>query len=1055
MYKPYYKIYLIWIFLACLMVSNKANAQSVNAANNTEKIFEKATVVDDFGKPLSHVRVTDANGHLVALTDSVGGFPITVKTQQILYLNRINFDQKVIKIDDKISLQFRMHRSYMQNLFKYNEPDSSFPQYYHALYGDVAKTSFLGSITTVSGNEMQNTPAPQYTYALTGRLTGLNVLQTSGFYNPPLSAQTDVDIFVGNIPKNSSGAGPTDNTQFNIQLRGHGASYGQSPMVIIDGIQREIYSLDPDEIASVSVLKDALSTILLGQNSSRGALVVTTLQPKKGKARLSFSAETGFQSSLKLPTPLSADRYAYLLNEALTNDGKNAAYTAADFDAYKNGTDPYGHPNVNWYDNILAANPMINRYNLNVTGGTDKAQYLVALGYLNQDGMFKTSDANSYNTNVNLKRYSIDSKINFNVNKDFTLGLNIIGRLENNNQPGAGTSNILNALLNTPNNAYPIYNPNGSYGGTTNYTNNLMAQVESSGYLAEQERDILVNLDLNYNLDRWIKGWWFKANGNVSVQSASYLNRSKQVPVFQLGVSNHGDSTYTRFGNTVNQNNNYTSTSWARYWYTRLSTGYNRDFGDNSIGAYLLYDQKQTLLNYDLPSVLTNYALKANYNFKEKYFLEGGADYGGYSRYASGHQYGLFYAGGIGWDVAKENFIKDNISWLNQFKLRATYGKTGNANVDYYGYYIWRAHFQSFVPSYGIGSSYPAPIGQSEGSTLANINATWEKAKKMDFGLDLALFNNHLKGTYDYYHERYYDVMQSRGSSIALVGANYPAENIGVDLYTGHEFTLTYQNSLNDFSYFITANASIQHSKVLFMDEQYEKYPWNVHTGLPVGQRFGLQASGFIQNAIQADTVATISGYTPKVGDVLYKDLNHDGVIDQFDVSPLGGERPLIYYGLSLGISYKGLEINMLLQGVQNNELYVANSAIDAGFQGQNNGYGQAYQQIENRWTPENASNPMYPRLTAGGNGYNYGSMIYTSSSLFLHDDNYFRIKNVGIAYNLPYKWLKHLKVGGIKVFVNALNLFTNAQYNIVDPEVSLSNYPLQKVINTGINIKL
>ncbi len=1055
MYKTYYKIYLIWIFAACLFVTIKANAQAVNSASNTEKIFEKATIVDDFGKPLSHVRITDAHGHLVTVSDSLGEFSISSKKQQPLYLNRKNFDEQVIELADNSNQIFRMHRSYIQGLYDYKTQDSSFHPYYHVLYGNANQNSFLGSIATVSGNELQNTPAPQYTYALTGRLPGLNVLQTSGFYNPSLGGQTDVDFFVGNIPKNASGAGPTDNSQFNIQLRGHAASYGQSPIVVIDGIQREIYSLDPDEIESVSVLKDALSTILLGQNSSRGALIVTTLQPKIGKARLSFSAETGFQSSLKLPTPLAADRYAYLLNEALTNDGKKAAYTAADFDAYKNGTDPYGHPNVNWYDNILASNPMINRYNLNVTGGSDKAQYLVALGYLNQDGMFKTSSANSYNTNANLKRYSINSKINFKVNKDFTLGLDIIGRLENNNQPGAGTSNILSALLNTPNNAYPVYNPNGSYGGNTNYTNNLMAMVESSGYLAEQERDILVNLDLKYNLDRFIKGWWFKANGNVSVQSASYLDRSKQVPVFQLGVSDQGDTTYTRYGSTVNQKNNYTSTSWARYWYTSLSTGYDKNFGNNNIGAYLLYDQKQTLLNYDLPSVLTNYAAKANYNFKEKYFAEGGVDYGGYSRYASGHQYGLFYAGGLGWDVAKENFVKDNISWLNQFKLRATYGETGNANVDYYGYYIWRAHFQTLLPSYGIGSSYPVATGQAESSSLANINATWEKARKLDVGLDIALFNNHLTGTYDYYHERYFDVMQMRGSSIALIGSNYPAENIGVDLYTGSEFSLTYQNSVHDFNYFITANASIQHSKVLFMDEQYEKYPWNIHTGLPVGQRFGLQANGFIQNAAQADTVATISGYTPKVGDVLYKDLNHDGVIDQFDVSPIGKIRPLIYYGLSFGVSYKGIEINMLIQGVQNNELYVDNGAIDAGFQGQNNGYGQAYEQIENRWTPENANNPTYPRLTAGGNGYNYSPLYFSSSSLFLHQDNYFRIKNVGVAYNLPYKWLKHLKIGGIKVFVNALNLFTAAQYNIVDPEISLSSYPLQKVINTGINIKL
>jgi hypothetical protein len=238
------------------------------------------------------------------------------------------------------------------------------------------------------------------------------------------------------------------------------------------------------------------------------------------------------------------------------------------------------------------------------------------------------------------------------------------------------------------------------------------------------------------------------------------------------------------------------------------------------------------------------------------------------------------------------------------------------------------------------------------------------------------------------------------------------------------------------------------------MDEQFQKYDWNKQTGHPVGQRYGLIAEGFFQTDAEAKAAATIVGYTPHAGDFKYKDLNGDGVIDQFDIAPVGKEKPMIYYGLNVGFSYKGFDVSGLLQGVGNREMYVNNGYMDAGFQGQNNGFSQAYQQSLARWIPENAAIATYPRLTAGGSGYNYNPM-FTSNSAFLKNGNYFRLKNVNVAYNLPYKWIKKLKVAGIKFFANGQNLFTWSAYDMVDPEVSMPNYPMQRVINAGINIKL
>ncbi len=971
----------------------------------------KGTILDSYGYPLQGAVVHIKGERSGVVTGKDGSFEVDAAAGTVLIVEHPGFNVSEIKARAGQPMLVRLAERYLRaalppSIKTQASGDTIYVSYHSepmidVLYGRTKQQSFLGAVSTIGASQLSTTPASSYIYALPGRLAGLNVQQTSGFYTPLTAALTSRDIFVGNIPNNTSGAGPTDNTEFNIQLRGHNASLGQSPIAVIDGVQREFYSLDPESIESVSVLKDALSTILLGQNSSRGALIVTTKQPVAGPPRVSFTAETGVQSALKLPTPLPAYQYAYLLNEALLNDGKTPAYTAADFNAWRNHTDPTGHPDVDWYKTILKDNSRINRYNLNVTGGGNTARYVIAMNYMDQQGLFASSDANPYNTNTDLKRYVINSKIDVDVNKDFNAGLQLFGRLQDGNQPGATTAKILQGLLTTPNNAYPVRNPDGSFGGTANYTQNLLAQTIGSGYQADHVHDVMANLDLNYKLDKWVKGWWAKAKGNVSVQGASNIDRSKQAPVFSQSIASPGDTSYHRYGSTINQSNAFTNTSWARYRFVQLSTGYDRKFGSHSVSGMLLFDQKKVLLNYDIPSALSNFAGKASYSYKGKYFAEGAANYSGYDRYAPGHQYGLFYAGGLGWDLSKESWLHSQSRWLDQLKLRVTYGRTGNANVDNYGYFIWRQHFTGVAGTYPIGSNYPnggglAEQGNPGSQVLANINATWEKADKLDAGLDLSVFNNHLQLTADYYHERYFDVMQTRGRSIALIGIQYPAENIGIDLYQGGELTLTYQDHVGDLNYFITANA----------------------------------------------------------GDIRYKDLNHDGVIDQFDVAPIGAQKPIIYYGLTAGASYKGIEVSVLLQGVANREEYIVNSYTDAGFQGQNNGYSQAYVQALNRWIPEAAATATYPRLTAGGNGYNY-SPLYQSSSYFLRNGNYLRIKNVDIGYNLPYTWMKRLKLRGIRLFANAQNLFTHSAYKGVDPEVALPNYPMQKVINTGVTVKL
>ncbi|UYQ94442.1 SusC/RagA family TonB-linked outer membrane protein [Chitinophaga horti] len=1022
MFNHYIKRYIFSLAIALPALS--AYAQQPGALTGR--------VTDQFGQPVTGAQVYLKGQPDTTRVDAAGEFKLAATAGTVVVIAK-GYQTIERPIRDQQPLLLRMEDAFIPA-----------PATIPVLYGEAATKSLTGAVGTVYTNQLSTTPATLYAYALPGRLAGLYTQQTSGFRSPGTADNFDIDIFVGNIPKSGAGE-PSDNTEMGLSLR------GQTPVVIVDGVQRDVFSIDPENIESISVLKDALSTVLLGQRSSRGVLLVTTKRAKAGKPRLSLTAQTGIQESLKMPKPLPSWQYAYLLNEALMNDGKEPLYKEADFLAFRDKTSPYTHPDVNWYDEILRSSAPLSRYNLNINGGGNVARYSVSLNYTDQEGMFRSSPGASYNTNARLKRYLINADLDVDVTENLGIGMQLFGRLQEGTQPGAGMSNILNTLLTLPNNAYPVRNINGSLGGTSNLDNNLLSQTINSGYIQDNSKDVMANISLRYNLGSWIKGLSLKGSGNIAIQSANAIDRSKRELVYRMVVT-QGDTLYGRAGQAVSQRNNFISVFNAQYLFGQLSLNYDRQFGDHGINAMVLADQRQTIYNYDLPGRSTNISGKAAYNYGGRYFLEGALNRSGYNRYRPDRQWGTFFAAGAGWDIAAEQFMKGASGWLQQLKLRGTYGHTGNG-IDNSGYYIWR---QDFSEDNGVGGGIyeqgtvrsPAP-GFRE-NALANPNISWENARKLDVGVDASLFGGRLQITADYYHDRYEDLLQIRGKSIALSGAAYPPENIGTNLYEGGELTLTYQGRINDFNYFITANGSLERTEAIYMDEQRRDYEWNKRTGQPVGMWFGYIADGFFQSAEEARGSAVIAGYKPLPGDIRYKDLNGDGVIDQFDEAPIGTNKPRFYYGATLGFSWKGLEASMLLQGVENRMNYVANFATEAGFQFVNFTYGQAYEQITGRWTPETAATATYPRLTADAN-YNYNKAM---SSFWVRDGSYFRLKNLHVAYNLPYRWMQRLHLGSVKVFANAQNLFTHAGYDFIDPEVGIGAYPIQRVINTGINLK-
>lgn len=914
---------------------------------------------------------------------------------------------------------------------------------------DHTKSNTLGASSTAYTNDLIKYQSATILTGLQGRLKGLNVSPFRGMQLLRTDANTKSDI-VGAIP-NVGGGIYGDNSEFLISAR------GQSPVAIVDGVERDLYSIDPEAIESVTIQKDALSNMFLGMRSSRGTLIITTKNPDaKGGFHLSLTGKFGISSALKSgPNPLSAYQYAYLLNEALLNDGKSPLYTYDDFEAYRNGTSPYLHPDVNWKDAIMNNSTTSQAYNLNVTGGGRVAQYFVSLGYYSENGLFKTSDANSYNTNFKYNRYLITSKVNINVTDEFKVSMSLMGRIEEGNQPGGisgtGYSDLLSNVWQTPNNAYPVLNPNGTYGGNASYTQNLYAQTTGSGYISSNTRDVVGTINLKYDFDKLVRGLSVGATGNISSQVRNAIVRTKQAQVFQYSITQQGNEAYDKYGDVSSQTNSYRSVSTYQYMYGKMYVDWERQFGMHGVKASLWGDTRTILNNYDLPMILSNIGQKVEYNYDNKYFAQAAVTESYYNRYDNGRRWGTFWAVGLGWDISKEKFME--ASKIDQLKLRATYGHTGNG-IDNAGYFSYLKRYNEdggFWYSNGTSMSNGGSV--SEISPLANTLLTWEKGRKVNVGLDLTLLKNRLTLSADYYNDYYYDILQSRGKSIELLGIAYPAENIGKTRYYGLETQLSWQDHIGKVNYYVSANWSMEQNKRLFMDEQYVPYDYLKMTGQPTGTIYGLVATGFLTAKDIADGYPVMNGFNNiQAGDVKYKDMNGDGEINEFDRTVIGGDKPTCYFGIDLGFEWKGLEVTALIQGAYNRDLYNSDRTLLEGFQVIGQSYGQAYTNLLNRWTPETAETATYPRLTAGGNMYNYGNNW--NSSLFVQNGNYIRLKNATVSYKLPENFCRNY-LGGlrVKIFVQGQNLLTWSRTRLQDPEVTFTSYPLQRTITTGINL--
>lgn len=884
-------------------------------------------------------------------------------------------------------------------------------------FSTTKKIKNIEGSSIIYNEDVTTTPVSDLTNVIAGRLPGLYSSKSSGRTGPMYDASS-------------------------LTLR------GQTPLIVIDGVVRSFTSFNVDDIKSITVLNDALANSMFGLRSGNGVIYITTKDRSIEKPfELGFSAQYGAIGQFKRPNFITGANYAKLYNEAQQNTfpGATPAYSSDRIAALENGTnDPYTNPNNDWYNTIYKKNSAQQRYAINASGNGKNYRFYTSVEHFTQDGNFLTNTDNPYNTDNYYKRYNLRTNAQIDFNEDIQLGLNIFGSVENSNEPGAGASTIMSRIFNTSPLEYPARNANGSFGGNTSFTTNILASTISTGYIQYNERSLSADVFLKFKLDDIAKGLWTKALLSINNYYLQRISRTKAFAIYYPNATND----YTKVGSDgvieAGAGTQEISSQYKQTYFNGL-IGYDKNFGKHGINLLATYNLTNLIDSYSqLNQIYQTAGLRANYNYNEKYLAEIALSYSGFNRYVPGQRWGFLPSVGLGWNISKEDWF--NSKAINLLKLRGTIGKS--AYADPANYYTYLQNYSVASTGYNFGATATAVAGSLQNS-MNNPNITWEKSLKIDAGIEVEFLNHQFNIAMNYYNNKYVDelITPANGYASGIIGLGYPSVNAGKTRYYGYETSLGYSsNKDNDFNYFIKGNLSIAKNKIISRAEGNYPYSWMYRAGQP-SATFGYEAIGFYQVGEDLSKTANIPGYTPSAGDIKYNDLNKDGIINFLDQKAIAGTKPLVFFGLNFGFNYKNFDFNALIESRVNREIaYSANS-----FLAFNNSYGNVLDfTTENRWTTQNPINASLPRLTLGTNIYNN-----QSSSFWIKRADYIRLKNAEIGYTIPTKLLAKAKINKLRVFVNGYNLFTASKLDYLDPETGLSGFANYRIINAGVSLKL
>ena len=1008
-----------------LLSSNLIVITNTNAITQVSAFIVSGRVINDQKQPIGNVSVQEKGTNNGTVTNEQGNYSISVTNENaILVFSYVGFVSEEVQVKGRASIDISLA-----------EDSKELNQVVVVGYGTQRKIDLTGSVSSVSGNELIKRPVTNVENLLQGKVPGLQVVQSSG------------------EPGNDGAT---------LRIRGLGtfSSAGSDPLVLVNGVQGTLSGLNPEDIESISVLKDAASASIYGSRAANGVILVTTKQGRSGALNLEYSANYQLQQYTRQPKFITnSAEFMQDWNQANERANDVDYFSSAEIDSFKTSTNKIKYPNFNWFKEMIH-NGNAQNHHISMNGGNEKTNFNFSLGYLDQDGLNKA---------FNFKRYNMMLNITSKLNKIVTFGTNIISNYQDRTEPVMGSNEFM-LLVYTAGPNYMPYLSDGSGKWTWRYNNPAWhnrnpeqaltyGNIKHNVYSAAAQSYVDVNLT---------KDLVFEVKGAVNYD----VNFSKQVEhdvASYFYSDNTLAATVTGYNPGVTDNNqwNILTTMYSTLNYTKtFANNHNlkvlAGYSQESNNWRYLYGHKS---NYPSPQIypttgvlgeldagsnsqkdlggssnawaIQSYFGRLNYSFKDKYLLEANARYDGTSRIAKDHRWGLFPSVSIGWILSKENFMR-GISGLDELKLRASKGRLGNQNIGNYPYQDILS-----LNSYAFGSS----VSQGASVTrLTDKTLTWETTDVTDLGFDYSMKKGLFSITADWFNKVTDNILY--GINIpASIGLDAPTVNYAKMKNSGFEILLGHKNRIGKLQYNVTANFSAYKNKVLRVKSP-SYGTTTIQEGLPWNSYYLTEWIGIFQSQEEIDK-SPKQPYNPKPGDLKFKDQNGDGVIDDKDRVVVGGAYPKFYYGGSINLSWKNFDVSSFFQGVEGQKFYVNNWGIDPFIQGN----PPTVDFAKKAWTPENKSNTT-PAMYRNG----YGPVTGTASTYYLKDASYFRLKNLTIGYNFNKGIYSRLGMKSFRVFVSGDNLLTVTKYPYADPERtgsgSFQTYPQLRIFAAGVNVK-
>ena len=1013
------------------------------AANAQQKI--SGTVIDSYGEAVIGAGVFQKDTNNGTVTDVDGKFSLTVPSGSTVVVSCIGYKDYEFRIDSKSVYAITLQ-----------EDTEALEAVEVVAYGTQKKVTVTGALSSVKSEDILRTPISSVNNVLAGQLSGVTTIQYSG--EPGSDAAT---IFV----------------------RGKGTWSDSSPLIQVDGVERSMSDINPEEIESITVLKDASATAVFGVRGANGVVLITTKRGAEGKAKISVNTSFSLVTPTDLVKQANSYDYALFYNQMRANDGTEAVFSDEVIQKFKDQSDPIRFPSIQWTDYMMKKLTTQSNHSVNISGGTKKVKYFVSAGYMNQGGLFEEFDS-PYNFGYQYERFNYRGNLDVNVTNTTKISFDISGNVSNADKPRTGqgsTGMIRNIYYATPFSSPGLVD--GKYvATTTDYSDGLtlpftgisgMEYYTLGGFISTNINKLQMDLALNQNLKFITEGLSFKIKGSYNSQfSAVQTGTASRATYFPV-IQDDGSMAYRKSGENTPVSYSE-STGKARNWYFETSLNYSRTFGGHSVGGLLLYNQSKEYYpgTYsDIPRGYVGLVGRATYDYKKKYLAEFNIGYNGSENFHPSRRFGVFPAGSLGWVVSDEPFFRPIKSVISFFKLRASWGLVGNDKIGgsrfMYTADPYTVNNSSLATrngyAYNFGVDNSTNFMGSYANSRNNPNVSWEKAFKQDYGFDANFLNEKLTFTYDYYKEHRTDILLQDMTAPALIGFKVPYANLGIVDSWGWEASLKWRDRIGkNFNYWANVNLSHNQNRIVERKEAPYSNEYQYQKGNRIGARYMYQFFRYYDADTPRLYEETFGEPFPKQlvdlkdGDAVFVDLDHNGYIDGNDMTRKLGytDDPQYVVGLNTGFSWKNVEFNMQWTGAWGVSRmigeafripFVARTDYTTG--------GLLQYHVDNTWDPENPSqDAKYPRATwANGKTNNY-----MDCALYEQNASYLRLKTLMIGYNFKGGFLKTMGISNLQLAFSGYNLLTLTPYIWGDPETVASTeptYPLQRTYTFSLKL--